>query len=99
MASFPDGVPWVLQAAGPALTVDAGPLQARITQATGHIQLAGPDLSGAAGTNVVDLSPPAVLTPNGPLLFGAVLSSVPAASGLSVRQAVGDAQIEANFTF
>ncbi len=99
MASFPDGVPWVLQAAGPALTVDAGPLQARISQTTGHIQLAGPDLSGTAGANVIDLSPPAVLTPNGPVLFGAVISSTPVANGLSVRQAVGDAQIEANLTF
>ena len=99
MAGFPDGVPWVLEAAGPALTVDAAPLQARISQTTGHIQLAGPDLSGAAGANVVDLSPPAVLTPNGPLLFGAVVSSTSVAHGLSVRQAVGDAQIEANLTF
>ena len=62
MASFPDGIPWVLQAAGPVLTVDAGPLQARISQVTGHIQLAGPDLAGpdlagAAGVNVIDLSP------------------------------------------
>jgi len=99
MAGFPDGVPWVLQAADPVLTVDSGPLQARISQATGHIQLAGPDLSGTAGGNVVDLSPPAVLTPNGPLLFGSVLSSTPAAGGLAVRQAVGNAQIEADFTF
>lgn len=71
MAGFPDGVPWVLQAAGPALTVDAAPLQARISQTTGHIQLAGPDLSGTAGANVVDLSPPAVLTPNGPAVASA----------------------------
>ena len=99
MAGFPAGVPWVLQAADPVLTVDSGPLQARISQATGHIQLSGPDLSGTAGGNVVDLSPPAVLTPNGPLLFGAVLSSTPVAGGLSVRQAVGDTQIEADFTF
>jgi alpha-D-xyloside xylohydrolase len=99
VAGFPDGVPWVLQAAGPALTVDAAPFQARISQTTGHIQLAGPDLSGTAGANVVDLSPPAVLTPNGPVLFGAVVSSTPVANGLSVRQAVGDAQIEASLTF
>ena len=99
MAGFPDGVPWVLQAVGPVLAVDAGPLQARISQATGHIQLAGPDLSGAASANVVDLSPPAVLTPDGPLLFGAVVSSTPIADGLSVRQAVGDAQIQAQLTF
>lgn len=98
MAGFPDGVQWVLQATGPVLTVDAGPLQARISQTTSHITLAGPDLSGA-GANAVELSPPAVLTPNGPLLFGAVLSSTPVAGGLSVRQAVGDTQVEANLTF
>ena len=77
MAGFPDGVPWVLQAVGPAVTIDAAPLQARISQTTGHIQLVGPDLSRTAGANVVNLSPPAVLTPNGPVLFGAVISSTP----------------------
>ena len=85
VAGFPDGVPWVLQAVGPAVTIDAAPLQARISQTTGHIQLVGPDLSRTAGANVVDLSPPAVLTPNGPVLFGAVISSTPVANGLSVR--------------
>ena len=99
MASFPDGIPWVLQAAGPVLTVDAGPLQARISQVTGHIQLAGPDLAGAAGVNVIDLSPPAVLSPEGPLLFGSVVSSTPDAGGLSVQQTVGGTQIEAHLTF
>ena len=56
MAGFPDGVQWVLQATGPMLTVDAGPLQARISQTTSQIQLAGPDLLGAAGRNAVDLA-------------------------------------------
>ena len=99
MAGFPDGIPWVLQAAGPVLTLDSGPLQARISQATSHLQLAGPDLSGTLSANIIDLSPPAVLTPEGPLLFGAVLSSTPVANGLSVRQAVGQAQIGAQLSF
>ena len=99
MAGFPDDIPWVLQAGGPVLTLDSGPLQARITQATGHLQLAGPDLSGTPAAGIVDLSPPAVLTPEGPLLFGAVLSATPAVGGLFVRQAVGQAQIGAQLSF
>jgi alpha-D-xyloside xylohydrolase len=102
VAGFPDGVPWVLQPAGPASTLDAGELQARISQQSGHMELAGPDLTGTPLANVVRLSPPAVLTAGGPLLFGRVLSSTPLANGkpgLAIRQAVGTSQIDAQLTF
>ena len=70
------------------LTLNAGPLQARISQVTGHIQLAGPDLSGAALANVVDVSPPASSGGRAAALLGAVLSSKPIGSGLAVQQSI-----------
>lgn len=99
MASFPDGVNWPLQPIGPVLTCDAGPLQARVSQGSGHIELAGPDLSGTPGANVVQFSPPAVLTSTGAVMFGKVLSSEPVASGLSLRLEVGASQVGAQLTF
>lgn len=99
MANFPDGVNWPLEPVGPVLTFDAGPLQARVSQGSGHIELAGPDLSGTPGANIVHFTPPAVLTSTGPLVFGKVLSSAPVASGLSLRQEVGASQVGARLTF
>jgi alpha-D-xyloside xylohydrolase len=99
VATFPDGVNWPLQPSGPVLTFDAGPLQARISQNTGHIQLTGPDLAGNTSANLVQLTPPAVLTSNGPLVFGKVVSSQPVANGLALRQTVGAAQVHTQFTF
>ena len=99
MAAFPDGVQWTLQPSGPVISFDAGPLQARISQQSGHIELAGPDLAGAPLANVVGLAPAAVLTPGGPLVFGAVSSSTSVAGGLVLRQAVGAAEISAQLSF
>ena len=99
MAAFPDGVQWVLQPSGGAIKFAAGPLEARISTDSGHIQLAGPDLAGNPLANVIQISPPAVLTPAGPTLFGRVISSKPIANGLAIRQAVGTGQIDAELTF
>ena len=99
MAAFPDGVQWTLQPSGPVISFDAGPLQARISQQSGHVELAGPDLAGIPLANVVGLAPPAVLTPGGPLVFGAVSSSTSVAGGLVLRQAVGAAEISAQLSF
>jgi alpha-D-xyloside xylohydrolase len=99
VVAFPDGVQWVLQPSGPVLSFDAGPLQARISQTTGHIQLVGPDLAGTPSANVIQLAAPAVLTPDGPLVFGRVISSAPVAGGLAIQQVVGTAQIAAQLTF
>lgn len=99
MAGFPDGVQWVLRPSGPVLSFDAGPLQARISQTTGHIELVGPDLAGTPSANVIQLAPPAVLTPDGPLVFGRVISSTRITNGLAIQQAVGTAQIAAQLTF
>jgi alpha-D-xyloside xylohydrolase len=99
LAHFPDGVNWPKQALGPSLRFDAGGLEARVFQDSGHIELAGPDLAGQPLANVVQLSPPAVLTAAGPVVFGKVHSSAPRPNGLSLRQAVGGAEIGAELTF
>ena len=100
VVAFPDGVQWILQQPpGPVLTFDAGPLQARIAQSSGHIQLVGPDIAGTPAANVVQFAPPAVLVASGPLLFGRVISSNSIANGLEIIQAVGTAQIGARLTF
>ena len=99
MADFSTGLNWPLAPGGPVLSFDAGPLQARLSQQTGHIQLAGPDLAGRPLANVVQLTPPAVLTPNGAVLFGGVVASTPIPNGLSVRQTVGTGAVTAQLTF
>lgn len=99
MAGFPDGVPWALQPTDPVVTVDAGPLQARVSRTTGHIQLAGPDLAGTPSANVVVLTPPAVLTRNGSVMVGEVVSATPIPNGLALKQAAGNAQIDAQLSF
>lgn len=99
MVNFPDSVQWVLQPSGPMLSFAAGPLEARISQTTGHIELAGPDLGGTPSVNVIQLTPPAVLTRDGPLIFSRVISSAPVANGLAIQQAVGTTQIAAQLIF
>lgn len=99
MADFPDGVLWSLQPTDPVLSFDQGGLQARVSNASGHIQLAGPDLAGAPSANVIVLPPPAVLTPTGVVTFGEVISSNPVSGGLAIKQTVGDGQVEAQLTF
>lgn len=99
MANFPDGVNWPLAPVGPVLTFDAGPLQARVWQGSGHIGLAGPDLSGTPGANIVQFTPPAVLTSTGSLVLGKVLSSAPVDSGLLLRQELGASQVRVRLTF
>ena len=41
-----------------ALTIDSGPLQARIFQDTGQLALAGPDCAGTPHANVITFEPP-----------------------------------------
>jgi alpha-D-xyloside xylohydrolase len=99
MAVFPDGIQWALQPTDPVVTVDAGPLQARVSRTTGHIQLAGPGLAGTPSANVVVLTPPAVLTPNGSVTVGEVVSATPISHGLALKQVAGNTQIDAQLSF
>jgi hypothetical protein len=47
-----------LRPSGSFLKVEQGTLQVRIFENTGHIELAGPDLAGAAQALTITLTPP-----------------------------------------
>src|ERR1700730_655942 len=96
---FPQDVHWQLQPAGPFLSFDAGPLQARIYQTSGHIELAGPDLAGAAHAVVVRVAPPAVQMGNNSVSIGGVVSSSTLADGLELKQQLGTGTITTRLTF
>jgi alpha-D-xyloside xylohydrolase len=98
-APFPVGVQWSLQPVGAFLSFDSGTLQARIYRDSGHIELAGEDLAGTGGANLVRVAPPAVNTAGGPLSIGAVQSSTVLANGLELKQTLGTALITTRLTF
>src|SRR5665213_3378629 len=77
--TFPNDVAFQLQPAGPFVSIDAGPLQGRVYQNTGHIEIAGPDLGGNDHATLVHFAPPAVHTAQGSFTIGAVVSSSAAA--------------------
>src|SRR5205809_416655 len=97
--SFPSDVAWALQPSGPFVSVDAGELQARVYQQTGHVELAGPDLAGHALANVVRLAPPAIKTAHGAASIGALISSTSVARGLELKQTLGGAIITSRLMF
>jgi alpha-D-xyloside xylohydrolase len=96
---FPNDVQWNLQPAGEFLSFDQGTLQARIYKATGHLELAGPDLADAKAANLVRFAPPAVQTAAGSVLLGRVTSSKQIGNGLELTQALGVSQITTQLTF
>jgi alpha-D-xyloside xylohydrolase len=96
---FPQDVQFQLQPAGPFVSFDAGPLQGRIYQNSGHIEIAGPDLAGNAHANLVHFAPPAVHTAQGSFTIGAVTSSAAVAGGLDLKQKAGAAVVTTRLTF
>ena len=84
-----DATPSDLRPSGPFLQVDQGPLQARIYQQTGHMQLAGPDLAGAAHAVTITLAPPSARIRGEVRKLGRVLSSAAIGDRLELVQALG----------
>ncbi len=97
--TFPNDVPFQLQPAGPFVSIDAGPLQGRVYQNTGHVEIAGPDLNGNGHATFVHFAPPAVHTAQGSFTIGAVTSSAAAAGGLELKQRTGPAVVTTALTF
>src|SRR5712692_1458540 len=97
--SFPQDVQWSLTPSGPFLAFDAGSLQGRIYQDTGHIEIAGPDLAGNPKANLVHFAPPAVQTAHGSFSIGAVTSSHTRADGLELTQQLSTSLVTARLTF
>jgi alpha-D-xyloside xylohydrolase len=95
---FPTSVVWPLQPAGTFLSFGAGSMQARVYRDSGHVELAGADLAGAPGANVVRITPPAVQLQSGTVLVGGVLASSTIAGGLELQQALGSGRISTRLT-
>ena len=88
-----------LEAKGGFLSFDAGPFQARIFQDSGHIAIAGPNLSGKAQANVVTIAPPVIESGNRVFQIGRIVSSSKLPGGIEVVQELGTRQIRARLTF
>jgi alpha-D-xyloside xylohydrolase len=78
-----------LRRSGSFLRIEQGTLQARIFENTGHIELAGPDLAGAARALTITLTPPVAKIEGQPQILGRVVSSHATASRLELVQALG----------
>jgi alpha-D-xyloside xylohydrolase len=96
---FPQDIQWPLQPTGEFISFNQGVLQARAYKDAGHVELAGPDLAGGPGANLVRFAPPAVHTATGSFLVGRVISSKQLGNGVEVTQVLGPSQITARLTF
>jgi hypothetical protein len=99
MATFPNQVRFSLQPSGDFVSFDAGPLQGRVYQATGHVEIAGPDLAGNSHANLIHFAPPAVQIRESSVSLGAVISSTLMAQGLELKQKAGAAVVTVQLTF
>lgn len=84
---------------GPTVSFDAGPFQGRLYRNSGHIEMVGPGLDGAALANIVTVSPPAVEIGNRVFNIGRVTASTRLANGVEVTQELGATQVRARLTF
>ena len=80
-------------------TSTSGNFQARIYDATGHIALAEPDLSGNPFANVITVAPPSAKINGASYDFGAVQSVTNIANGLQITQSLAGSTITAQLTF
>jgi alpha-D-xyloside xylohydrolase len=96
---FPDDIHWDLQPAGEFLSFDQGALQARVYKTTGHLELAGPDIAGTNGANLVQFAPPAVHSGGGSAVLGRVISSKQIGDGLELTQTLGASRVTSQLTF
>jgi alpha-D-xyloside xylohydrolase len=88
-----------LRPTGPFLHIDQGPLQARIYQDSGHIELVGPDLGGAAHAVTITIAPPASLIANQLRRLGRVVSSTAIPNGLECAQTLDGATAHTRLAF
>src|SRR4051794_7547445 len=73
---------------GSFLRIDQGPLQARIYESTGHIQLAGPNLAGTAHATTITLASPTAKIGGRTLKLGRIVASENITNGLELVQAL-----------
>jgi alpha-D-xyloside xylohydrolase len=88
-----------LKAEGSFVSFSSGIYQGRVSENSGHIQMAGPNLQGEAAKNVVTLAPPIVVIQDRSFCVGRVISSNELENGLEVVQQTGPHQTRAKLTF
>ena len=88
-----------LQSNGPFRSFNSGAFQGRIFENSGHVAVAGPDLTGAPLASVVTIAPPVVGIGGREFSIGAIVSSTALANGIEVVQQMGARQIRAQLTF
>jgi alpha-D-xyloside xylohydrolase len=79
--------------------LDSGALQARVYLDSGHIELAGPDLSGRPLSNVVTFQPPVINSSGVTLTIGRVHSAQTRDDVMDIVSALGDKEITARVSF
>jgi alpha-D-xyloside xylohydrolase len=77
----------------------SGNFQARIYDATGHIALAEPDLSGNPFANLITFAPPSVTINGASYTAGPIQSVTNIANGLQLTQSLDGTTITAQLTF
>lgn len=84
------------------LSIDSGPVQARINKTRGHLEVAGPPRgagANAAQSNVISFDPATAVVGGNTVTLGKVLSSSPVPGGLELVQQFGGRQVRARLTF
>ncbi|MFL6515700.1 MAG: TIM-barrel domain-containing protein, partial [Chthoniobacterales bacterium] len=95
------GFPLVPAAAASYHSVDSssGTFQARIYDATGHLAIAEPDLSGTALGNLITFAPPSARINGSSWNFGPVQSVTAIPNGLQLVQSLAGTTVTAQLTF
>ena len=84
---------------GNTLTFKSGLLEARISEETGRVTLAGPDRSGAPLATLVDFEQPVIMIGGSMRTIGRVVSSTPLPNGFQLVQDAGGTNVTATLTF
>jgi alpha-D-xyloside xylohydrolase len=81
------------------IKLTSGPLEARISQGTGGIALAGPDRTGTTLANVINFRPAVIHVAGVARTVGKVTSTTPIANGLRLSQDAGGVIVISQLTF
>ncbi|WP_165068183.1 glycoside hydrolase family 31 protein [Paludisphaera rhizosphaerae] len=81
------------------LTFNSGPLQARISETTGGVELSGPDRLGAPLATVIAFDPPVVTVGGAKRTVGRVVSSIPRSDGFDLVQNAGATDVKSRLSF
>ena len=81
------------------LTFNSGPLEARVSEDTGGVALAGPDRSGTPLATVIAFEPPVITIGGAKQTVGRVVSSTPRPDGFDLVQKAGGTNVKARLSF